>query len=122
MSYDWTIYTPDGEIAQTINLGSTSLHALLFAMRAFDLLDEVTPEPSYPLDGTVEDWRAVLEQPSPDPLRIPRFKLVSQQGWRITWQECYLLVHRLGHIQVPRIKRLIDFAREAVSRGGFTVS
>lgn len=123
MSYDWTTHKPDGHVDRSINFGSTSLHYLLEAMRANDLLDEVTPLPPLPEAGaTHEEWRVVLETRSPDPLRIPAFKLVDQNGWQITADECYLLVHRLGRVQEPHVKRLVEFTRYAVSKGGFTVS
>jgi hypothetical protein len=69
-----------------------------------------------------EQWRALSATRSPNPLQIPEFKLREQNGWLIGTEECYLLVHRLGRVQEPRIKRLVDFARSAVSKGGFTVS
>ena len=59
---------------------------------------------------------------SPNPLQLPAFKLTDQNGWLISTEKCYLLVHRLGRVQEPHVKRLVDFARYAVSKGGFTVS
>lgn len=125
MSYDWTTHKPDGHVDRSINFGSPSLHLLLEAMRAYDLLDETTVRPAWPdLDapGYGEQVNAIQRQVSPDPLKIPRWKLVEQWGCLITPEECYLLVHRLGRVQEPHLSRLMDFARYAVAKGGFTVS
>lgn len=123
MSYDWTTHQPDGHVDRSINFGSTSLHSLLEAMRDHDLLDEQTPMPDWPEEPTSEaEWRARAAIRSPNPLHIPAFKLIDQNAWLITSAECYLLVHRLGRVQEPHVKRLVKFAGAAVSKGGFVVS
>ena len=70
----------------------------------------------------MEQWCALSVIRSPNPLQIPTFKLRDQNSWSITWEEWYLLVHRLGRVREPHVMRLVDFARYAVSKGGFTVS
>ena len=128
MSYDWTTHKPDGHVDRSINFGSGTLHFLLEAMRAHQLLDEQTPMPDWPDEEAPdfveqwEQWRGLSATHSSNPLQIPAFKLTDQNGWLITTEECYLLVHRLGRVQEPHVQRLVDFARSAVSKGGFTVS
>ena len=125
MSYDWTTHKPDGHVDRSINFGSGTLHYLLEAMRDRQLLDEQTPMPDWPDEEAPEydeQWRALSATRSPNPLQIPACKLRDQNGWLIRTEECYLLVHRLGRVQEPHVKRLVDFARYAVSKGGFTVS
>lgn len=125
MSYDWTTHKPDGHVDRSINFGSGTLHHLLAAMRAHQLLDEQTSMPAWPDEEAPdfdEQWRVLSATRSPNPLQLPEFKLIDQNGWLISAEECYLLVHRLGRVQEPRVKRLVDFARYAVSKGGFTVS
>ena len=123
MSYDWTTHKPDGHVDRSINFGSTSLHYLLEAMREHDLLDEQTPMPAWPDEPTPEaEWRERAAIRSSNPLQIPAFKLRDQNAWLITSAECYLLVHRLGRVREPHVQRLVEFARYAVSKGGFVVS
>ena len=124
MIYDWNTYLLNGygersHVDTTLRVDASMVQVLLEAMRAHDLLDEVTPQPVFPPDGTQDAWDRLRETCSPDLFRIPAFKFTSPECWHITWQECYLLAHRLRGVQ--ELKRLVDFAAEAVNKDGFCV-